>query len=100
MCKINYTNALNWVVIADAAKIPVMELSVCGLEMKKSKLVDAQACTGTLSSVMATLYCMYIVKNETLQSTSLEFHYTFCMLKKYFNLNISKNCKILIDCLV
>lgn len=70
VCKINYTNALNWVVIADAAKIPVMELSVSGLEMKKSKLVDAQACTGTLSSVMATLYCMYIVKNETFQSTS------------------------------
>lgn len=83
MCKINYTNALNWIVIADAAKIPVMELSVCGLEMKKSKLVDAQACTGTLSSVMATLYCMYIVKNETFQSTS-EFHYTFCMFKNIF----------------
>lgn len=51
----NPCNIFYW--ITDAAKIPVIELNVSGLEMKKSKLVDAQACTGTLSSIMATLYC-------------------------------------------
>lgn len=40
MCKINYINVLNWVVIVGVVKILVMELSVCGFEMKKFKLVD------------------------------------------------------------
>ncbi|XP_061177950.1 intermembrane lipid transfer protein VPS13B-like [Saccostrea echinata] len=42
--------------VEDAVNIPVLELSVSGMEMKKCKLVDTQACTGTLSSVMVTLY--------------------------------------------
>lgn len=40
MCKINYIKVLNWVVIVDVVKILVMELNVCGFEMKKFKLVD------------------------------------------------------------
>ncbi|XP_055998709.1 intermembrane lipid transfer protein VPS13B-like isoform X2 [Ostrea edulis] len=42
--------------VEDAVKIPVLELTMSGLEMKKSKLVNTQACTGSLSSAMATLY--------------------------------------------